>query len=216
MTRPRNSLTLKGWLNGHCKLGEPEYAANTGDGAGRMESAKLARTYSGSKNGCLMRGKHFPVASARSRRNRPRFGCYKPGFLQGLPNKVITLDAPAEGCTFMWTPVRSELFKPKPWSERKGIICPVRLKNYSMRQKAVSTLEKLGVKIIERDDAERSYQDYVDDLCSAKGVINFCQDRKTGKPQVKGRVYEALTAGALLLEEIQRVHPRFIGAGKFS
>ena len=35
---------------------------------------------------------------------------YKPGFLQGLPNKVITLDAPAKGCTFMWTPVRAELF----------------------------------------------------------------------------------------------------------
>ena len=102
----------------------------------------------------------------------------------------------------MWTPVRAELFNPKLWSERKGIICPVRLKNYPMRQKAVSVLEKLGVKIIERDDATRSYQDYVDDLCSARAVVNFCQDRKTGKPQVKGRVFEALTVGALLLEEL--------------
>ena len=126
---------------------------------------------------------------------------YPEGFLKSLPNTVITLDAPAEGATFMWTPVRAELFKPKPWNERKGIICPVRLKNYPMRQKAVSVLEKLGVKIIERDDAARSYQDYVDDLCSARAVVNFCQDRKTGKPQVKGRVFEALTAGALLFEE---------------
>ena len=59
----------------------------------------------------------------------------------------------------------------------------------------------MGVKIIERDDEKRSYQDYVNDLCSARAVINFCQDRKTGKPQVKGRVFETLTAGALLFEE---------------
>jgi len=126
---------------------------------------------------------------------------YPKGFLMSLPNQVITLDAPADGCTFMWTPIRAELFKPRPWKEREGIICPVRLRNYPMREKAVGELQKMGVKIIERDDEKRSYQDYVDDLCSARGVINFCQDRKTGKPQVKGRVFEALAAGALLFEE---------------
>ena len=46
MTRPRNSLALKGWLNGHYKLGKSEYAAYTGDGAGRLEAAKLARPVS--------------------------------------------------------------------------------------------------------------------------------------------------------------------------
>lgn len=126
---------------------------------------------------------------------------YPKGFLQSLPNRMITLDAPQEGCTFMWTPIRAELFKPKPWDERKGVICPVRLKNYPMRQKAVKHLEKMGVKIIERDDEKRSYQDYVNDLCSAKAVVNFCRDRKTGQAQLKGRVFETLTAGALLFEE---------------
>lgn len=126
---------------------------------------------------------------------------YPKGFLQGLPNKVVTLDAPAEGCSFMWTPVKRDLFHPKPWSERAGVICPVRLKNYPMRQKHVDALKKMGVKIIERDDAKRSYQDYVADLCSARAVVNFCADRKTGKPQMKGRVFETLTAGAVLLEE---------------
>lgn len=127
---------------------------------------------------------------------------YPKDFLKNLPNKVITLDAPANGCTFLWTPIRAELFKPKPWNERVGVICPVRLKNYPPRQKCVERLQKIGVKIIERDDKKRSYQDYVDDLCSAKAVINFCQDRKTGKPQLKGRVLETLTAGALLFEEL--------------
>lgn len=130
---------------------------------------------------------------------------YKPGFLRDLPNAVVTLDAPAEACAFGWTPIKADLFKPKPWKERAGVICPVRLQNYPMRQKAVSVLEKLGVKIIERDDKRRSYQDYVDDLCSAKAVVNFCQDRKTGKPQVKGRVFETLTAGAVLLEELNNI-----------
>jgi hypothetical protein len=135
---------------------------------------------------------------------------YPPGFLRDLPNAVVTLDAPAEGCAFGWTPIRAELFHPKPWSERAGVICPVRLKNYPMRQKYVDKLVKIGVKIIERDDEKRSYQDYVDDLCSAKAVINFCQDRKTGKAQVKGRVFEALTAGAVLFEEannLSKVYP---------
>ena len=91
----------------------------------------------------------------------------------------------------------------------------MRLKNYPMRQKAVSVLEKLGVKIIERDDEKRSYQDYVDDLCSARAVVNFCQDRKTGKPQVKGRVFEALTAGALLLEEWNENSETTFTTGKF-
>ena len=130
---------------------------------------------------------------------------YPPGFLRDLQNAVVTLDAPAPGCAFGWTPVAAELFKPKPWNERAGVICPVRLQNYPMRQKAVATLEKLGVKIIERDDKRRSYQDYVDDLCSAKAVVNFCQDRKTGKPQLKGRVFETLFAGALLLEEFNNI-----------
>ena len=80
---------------------------------------------------------------------------YPKGFLQSLPQTIITLDAPQENCTFMWTPVRRELFHPKPWNERSGIICPVRLKNYPMRQKAVCQLEKMGVKIIERDDEKR-------------------------------------------------------------
>jgi len=126
---------------------------------------------------------------------------YPKGFLKSLPNKVITLDAPAEGCSFMWTPIRAELFKPKPWNERAGVICPVRLSSYPMRQKCVKDLERIGVKIIERDDKRRSYQDYVDDLCSAKAVVNFCRDRKTRAAQMKGRVFEALTAGALLFEE---------------
>jgi Glycosyl transferases group 1 len=126
---------------------------------------------------------------------------YPPGFLKSLPNRIITLDAPAEGCHFRWTPVRAELFAPKKWDEREGVICPVRLKNYPMRQKAVERLQKIGVKILERDDQKRSYPEYVDELCRAWAVVNFNQDRKTGKPQVKGRVFEALHAGALLIEE---------------
>lgn len=113
---------------------------------------------------------------------------------------IITLDAPQPNCMFLWTPVDQSLFKPLPWEDRNGVICPVRLNGYKARQEKIKKLEAMGVEIIERDDT-RPYQQYVDRLCSARAVVNLCEDRKTGKTQVKGRIFETLAAGALLFEE---------------
>lgn len=124
-----------------------------------------------------------------------------PGKLQTLGVPVVTLDAPQPGCHFLWTPVDGSLFKPRPWEERSGVICPVRLSGYTCRTKLIHEIQRIGVTLIERDDTARSYAQYIDSLCSAKAVVNLCADRKTGKPQLKGRVFETLAAGALLLEE---------------
>jgi len=133
--------------------------------------------------------------------------------LQTLGVPVVTLDAPQPGCHFLWTPVDAKLFKPMRYEDRKRIICPIRLKGYPYRQSIVTALAAMGVEVIERDDDKRSYQDYIADLCSAKAVINFCADRKTGKPQMKGRVFETLSAGALLLEEANPITSKLLVKG---
>jgi hypothetical protein len=124
-----------------------------------------------------------------------------PTVFKDLGVPVVTLDAPQPGCTFLWTPVDASLFHPRPFKERKEIIAPIRIANYPRRVQWAAALREMGVKVIERDDAKRSYQTYIDNLCSAKAVINFCDDRKTGKQQMKGRVFETLAAGAILLEQ---------------
>lgn len=138
-----------------------------------------------------------------------------PGKLQTLGNPVITIDAPQPGCHFLWTPVDGSLFNPLPWENRRDVICPVRLKGYTDRQAALVQLREIGVKIIERDDSARSYQQYIDELCKAKAVVNFCVDRKTGFPQLKGRVFETLAAGALLLEQSNGITGHWLEDGEY-
>jgi hypothetical protein len=137
-----------------------------------------------------------------------------PGKLQSLGNPVITIDAPQPGCYFLFTPVDVSRFKPLPWKDRKKIICPIRINGYTDRKAAVCTLERMGVEIIERDDS-RPYQDYIDTLCSAKAVVNFCLDRKTSMPQMKGRVLETLAAGALLLEQRNPVTSKWLEGSEY-
>jgi hypothetical protein len=125
------------------------------------------------------------------------------GFASKMAGPVITIDAPADGATWLWTPVDPSLYQPKPFKDRHGVIFPGRINNYNERWQTLNRLLRCGagVQIIERDDKNRTYADYIRDLCSAKAVVNFCADRKTGKPQLKGRVFETLMAGAVLIEE---------------
>lgn len=109
--------------------------------------------------------------------------------------KTVTLDAPVLGAFWLWTPVSTP---PREEHKTRNVIFAGNVFNYPERREFLSQLQ--GVEVFERNKT-RSYDEYMQILCSARAVINFAEDRKTGLPQLKGRVFEALHANAMLLEQ---------------
>lgn len=119
-----------------------------------------------------------------------------PGYFEKLGYPVFTLDAPARGAEWLYTPVR--FIRPAHFPPRD--IRALFIGKTSYRQSQVQMLEAAGVTIISTD-IWRPYVDYVDALKRAQIVVNLCRDRVTERPQLKGRVLEAMFAGAMLAEE---------------
>lgn len=118
--------------------------------------------------------------------------------LGGAP--VVTLDVPVSGAMWSFWPAYPAPYQEGPDLDRSGAVFAGRT-DYPERVKLLPVLEKMGVRVVCRDNEGRTYADYVRDLRSARIVVNFCKDRKTGLPQMKARVVEALLAGAVLLEQ---------------
>lgn len=81
------------------------------------------------------------------------------------------------------------------------------IEGYPEREQILSSIKKLNFKCnFLTDGIFKNNSFYVtDEQCaeiynSSKIIINFCNNRQ-GKPQVKGRVFESILCGALLLEQ---------------
>ncbi len=110
---------------------------------------------------------------------------------------VVTMDVSKPGALFLQTPIDERLYQPQA---KKTIECLFlgRTKHYHDRQEWRHKLS--GVTFIERDD-NIPYKEYARKLSSAKTIVNFCIDRTNGLSAMKGRVFEALMAGAVLIEQ---------------
>jgi hypothetical protein len=116
--------------------------------------------------------------------------------LGGAP--VVTMDVPLPDATWLWTPINEKLYQPRA---RKTIECLFlgRIQYYKDRREWRDG--KLSrVTFIERDD-KIPYTSYAKMLSSARTIVNFRADRTNGRAAMKGRVFEALMAGAVLLEQ---------------
>jgi hypothetical protein len=139
-----------------------------------------------------------------------RHGLHIVKELGGPP--VVTLDVPMKDGTWSYWPTY-----PQPYESnghvRHGAVFAGRL-DYAPRQELVAGLLSAGVRLIDRNNEARTYQDYVNDLQSATAVVNLCADRKTGKPQMKARVIEALLAGTVLLEQENPLTAQWLKPGE--
>lgn len=135
-------------------------------------------------------------------------------FVVGLGGPpVIALDGPADGVTFLWTPIDPMAYAVDVARDKRAVFIG-RTPTYAGRVELKSKLIDMGVTVLERSDKYRPYAEYAKTLCQYRAVVNLCRDRKTGRPHFKGRTVEALNAGAVLLEEANEVTASVLREGE--
>jgi hypothetical protein len=122
---------------------------------------------------------------------------------------VVTIDVPRPGASWWWTPIDESLYQP---DKEKTVECLFLGRIGIYQDRNAFSKSKGEITFIERND-NFCYRSYAKTLSGAKTIVNFAADRTNGLMAMKGRVIEALMAGAILLEQRNEWTRQFLTPG---